>query len=354
MGVKQGLRRLGLAVATVLCCWPASAQATFPGENGKIAFRAATAAGTGIHAIDPDGGGLELLIPEGSGPAWSASGRRIAYSSTDGVYVADQDGSGQTHVRERVVVRSHESLVETIEFYEPTWAPDGTKIAYTAVDLLCIQRLGCFEEALGIRAMAPDGSKDHLLIDAFAADAAYSPDGARIAWLDHHTVIPPALHVSNADGTDDTVLVAASEQASPASASWSPDGTRIAFARRVGTTGGQAEIFVMNADGSDQTRLTFDGANGSPVWSPDGTKIAWIRSRHVWVMNPDGSGQTMLTSQPMLMTGLDWQPVPGPRREDFRNAAHFCKALREHLGEQEFRQTYRNHGGCVSRSNVPR
>jgi len=48
-----------------------------------------------------------------------------------------------------------------------------------------------------------------------------------------------------------------------------------------------------------------------------------------------------------LMTGLDWQPVPGPRREDFRNAAHFCKALREHLGEQEFRQTYRNHGGCV-------
>jgi hypothetical protein len=44
----------------------------------------------------------------------------------------------------------------------------------------------------------------------------------------------------------------------------------------------------------------------------------------------------------------DWQPLVGPRRADYKNASHFCKAERAFLGEQEFRQKYGNHGGCVS------
>ena len=53
---------------------------------------------------------------------------------------------------------------------------------------------------------------------------------------------------------------------------------------------------------------------------------------------------------PRLVAGAvpDWQPLVGPRREDYKNASHFCKALHDFLGEADFAQRYRGHGGCVS------
>ena len=48
--------------------------------------------------------------------------------------------------------------------------------------------------------------------------------------------------------------------------SWPPDGQRIAFAS---LRDENSEIYVMNADGSGQTRLTDNpAADGSPSWSP--------------------------------------------------------------------------------------
>jgi Tol biopolymer transport system component len=61
--------------------------------------------------------------------------------------------------------------------------------------------------------------------------------------------------------------------ASESPAAWSPDGARIAFARR-GDTG--LDLYVMNADGSNQQRLTNTGLNNHyPSWSPDGRKITF-------------------------------------------------------------------------------
>ena len=95
------------------------------------------------------------------------------------------------------------------------------------------------------------------------------------------------MHVSDADGSGDTVLTANGGGFDP---SWSPDGTQIAFARYEGCC--NPEIYVMNADGSDERRLTaLDGFDTNPAWSPDGTKIAWERNG-IWVMNADGSDQS--------------------------------------------------------------
>jgi dipeptidyl aminopeptidase/acylaminoacyl peptidase len=81
------------------------------------------------------------------------------------------------------------------------------------------------------------------------------------------------------------------------SPSWSPDVRKIAFTRYpVGSTdGGQASVWVMNADGSGERRLTSDGCT-APSWSPDGTTIAFTRflpsgAREIFVMNADGSGK---------------------------------------------------------------
>jgi TolB protein len=92
---------------------------------------------------------------------------------------------------------------------------------------------------------------------------------------------------------------------------WSPDGQRIAFASN---RDGVGDIYVMDADGSDPTRLTgpFDGNSLNPVWSPDGTRIAFETTRdgnlEVYVMNPDGTGQTNVSHGP----GRDYSPGWSP------------------------------------------
>ena len=76
----------------------------------------------------------------------------------------------------------------------------------------------------------------------------------------------------------------------------------------------ETDIFVMNADGSDVTRLTTaPGIDANPDWSPDGTKIAFNSDRsgerHIHVMNADGSGATqptfgdLIQYRPRVVTG---------------------------------------------------
>jgi Tol biopolymer transport system component len=83
-------------------------------------------------------------------------------------------------------------------------------------------------------------------------------------------------------------------------AHYSPDGTKIVFQS---TRDGQAEIYVMNSDGSGQTRLTENSAaDTAPSWSPDGTRILFTSLRDgpmspaLYVMTADGKNQTRVTA----------------------------------------------------------
>src|SRR3954470_9436259 len=66
-------------------------------------------------------------------------------------------------------------------------------------------------------------------------------------------------------------------RADDAQSAWSPDGRRIAFKSR---RNGNNELYVMNADGSDETRLTnsFRVGEGQPFWSPDGTRLLYRKT----------------------------------------------------------------------------
>jgi len=94
----------------------------------------------------------------------------------------------------------------------------------------------------------------------------------------------------------------------------SPDGSSIAY---VTDRDGNAEIYVMNADGSNPRRLTnTPAAEGSPAWTPDGTRIVYASNAaegttgtfHIWIMDADGSNPRQLTQGPHS----DFQPTVSP------------------------------------------
>jgi TolB protein len=71
----------------------------------------------------------------------------------------------------------------------------------------------------------------------------------------------------------------------------------------------------MRADGSAQTRLTFNDADDTQAaWSPDARRIAFVTDRdrnpEIYAMRPNGSNQVNLTRHPASDFAPDWQPFP--------------------------------------------
>ena len=78
------------------------------------------------------------------------------------------------------------------------------------------------------------------------------------------------------------------------------DGSKIVFES---DRSGSQQLYVMNADGSNERRITFGGGwYASPDWSPDGNWIAFVRrgsdGRRIGIMKADGTGEKLLTTGP--------------------------------------------------------
>jgi Tol biopolymer transport system component len=125
-----------------------------------------------------------------------------------------------------------------------------------------------------------------------------------------------ALFGMNADGSDQGRLTDEhGDTSTPAGTTfqidpdYSRDGSRIAFAS---ARTGSLDVYVMKADGSDTRRLTTTRGNQSqPSWSPDGSRIAFQSDQHgdhIYVMGSDGKGARRLTNDPAPEIEPAWSP----------------------------------------------
>jgi TolB protein len=130
---------------------------------------------------------------------------------------------------------------------------------------------------------------------------AYNPTGEETSLAEGATMPNHDIYLVDADGSNLTRLT--TDPGADLAPTWSPDGTRIAFVRHSveDIESGKTFIYVMNSDGTGETRL----AEGlSPFWSPDGKRIAFLAQQEqdteewnpdVYVVSAEGADQTNLT-----------------------------------------------------------
>lgn len=176
---------------------------------------------------------------------------------------------------------------------EATVSPDGKMIVWTSVK----------DGDLDLYSMSIDGSNPSRLTNTIGYDggAFFSPDSQRIVYRASHPteraeidkykellsqgLVEPGqleVFVMNADGSDQRPVT--SNGASNFSPFYFPDGKRIIFSSNIETKGAGGRpsfhLYAIGEDGQGLERLTFDGHfNSFPMFSPDGTRLVWVSDR---------------------------------------------------------------------------
>ncbi len=307
--------------------------ATPPGKNGRIAYRVyfnKKHTEGAIFTIRPDGSGRFQVTHPRSGalhtePDWSSDGRWIAYTRVspggglldqsvdrpNAIFRIRQDGTRRRNLSKRTC-RPGVCLGDII----PAWSPNDRRIVF--IRFLHTPWRGPY-----VFVMGADGTHARQLTDPGRRyedfNPAWSPDGHRIAFNRYSEKRDrDAIYTMRSDGSG-LRLVTPYRMACTANPDWSPDGRWI-MARCA--PHGVQNVWLVHPDGSDVHRLTSnpDGEFefASSTFSPDGTMVVTSRlpgagnagNADLYVMNADGSEMNDITNSDRWDSAPDWGPTP--------------------------------------------
>ncbi len=235
-----------------------------------------------IYVVKKDGTEQSRLIEsQALNPVWSPDGKKILftiyepqpYTTSVFIYlgVVNSDGSNQQKISDYFA-------------WEYEWSPDSKLIAFTC----------SVKYSADVCTMNPDGTNlMHLTKEpSFDLFIQWSSDGKQILYTSSQKDGGYGIHIMDSDGSNPMELIHKRESISDEQ--WSPDGRKIVYVYRYFTN-----IFSVNVDGSGDTQLTdHPGPDVCPIWSADSEKIIFITQRNgpreIFIMNADGSDEKLL------------------------------------------------------------
>ncbi len=231
--------------------------------------------------------------PYGNGPiGFVGFTSNAPFGITGDLYTVNSDGSGLTRL-----TRSGDVTVDV------HFSPDGRKV-------LSARSPG--EGDWTIAVMNADGSDRRQLTGGEAGSASSATDefpswiaGGRIAFVRNTGGrAAQGIWIMNADGSRARLVTPGWV---PFEAAFSPDGSRVAWMGNRHTGAGEEDIFVADLDGSHRARLTHDpGTAMMPSWSPDGARLAFVNSGTIQVIDSDGSGRRTIYRCDRPCAGGQW------------------------------------------------
>ena len=313
-GFKPTLKVLfiALSVAIILLAGACSAGTVYTpsGLPSRIAFSSDRDQTVHIYTVNPDGtdnrstsNAPEIL--DGL-PTWSPTGKEIAFTSNQSqdyeIWIMNEDGSNRLKLTD---MTGWDGL--------PRWSPDGSKIVFVGErgdaaghksfeifimdsDGNNVKNLTCIEH------LDTHSHEGHSHRVAWDSCPTFSPDGKKLLFASNRDGdnSRPLLYIMNTDGSDQKKFGGPAE-IDGTEPDWSPVTNQIVFCRGSAAKG---ESWVMDG-GSPLPLITArkitdnPDNNRSPVWSPDGKQIAFISDKYgnddVFIMNADGSNVRRVT-----------------------------------------------------------
>lgn len=230
---------------------------------------------------------------------WSPTGARLAFTSQDQLYVARVDENGLVGPPPPAPLQVS-GIGADARYLNPVWSPDGSALAVSVAQPDRTPEGIAVRYDLAVVRFTQGGTGSITVltetpgVDEF--DAAWSPDGTRLAYIAGSARDERDVYTIAADGSE------APRRVSPVTLEyrhplWSPDGTWFIYLGYQGT--GDWGIFRLPADDLDERALLLStsASESVPVWSPDSTWLAYVRvrDRDIYLVSYDGRALQRIT-----------------------------------------------------------